>query len=279
MIGPGGPRPPVLAAAVFLLGCHAERGPYLATVSSHWKLVWWDEFTAPAIDLSRWEYEVNGQGGGNNELQYYTARPRNAFIREGGLVIRALKEDYAGPDGPREFTSARIRTSGRGDWTYGRIEARARMPEGQGLWPAIWMLPTDTLYGGWAASGEIDIVELVGHEPNRIYGTVHFGGRWPANVHEGGSWTLPAESFSDDFHLFAVEWDPAEIRWYVDGHNYHTQADWWSEGGPFPAPFDHDFHLLLNVAVGGNWPGLPDTTTVFPQEMVVDYIHVFQRPE
>lgn len=244
-----------------------------------WKLVWQDEFNGAAIDMNKWEFEVNGGGGGNGELQYYTARPENAFVSNGVLTIRAARENYCSTDGCRDFTSARLRTKGKGDWLYGRMEARARLPRGQGLWPAIWMLPTDFAYGGWAASGEIDIMEAVnlgGTGGNQIFGTLHYGGTWPNNVYKGGN-TTPASSVVDNYHTYAVEWEPAQIRFYLNGVLYHTATDWWSSGGAFPAPFDKRFHMLLNVAVGGNWPGSPNASTVFPQTMQVDYVRVYQR--
>ena len=246
-------------------------------------LVWCDDFTASDIDATKWGFEVNGQGGGNNELQYYTDRPDNARIEAGKLVIEALEETYTGDDGTRDYTSARLRTLNMGDWQYGRIEVRARTPEGQGLWPAIWMLPTDWVYGGWAASGEIDIMELLGHQPQVVYGTLHYGGEWPNNQSSGENtawgthgYTLQQGDFADDFHVFAIEWEAEEIRWYVDGEHFQTQDSWYSDAGAFPAPFDQDFHLILNVAVGGNWPGAPDDSTVFPQRMEVDWVRVYQ---
>jgi beta-glucanase (GH16 family) len=242
-----------------------------------WTLVWQDEFDGPNIDMSKWSHEVNGSGGGNNELQYYTARTNNSFIENGNLVIQALEESYTGPDGQRDYTSARLRTLNKGDWTYGRFEARMKLPYGQGLWPAFWMLPTDWVYGGWAASGEIDIMEIVGDEPDILHGTIHYHGGWPDNQYSGGSYALPTGDFSDDFHVFAIEWEYGEIRWYIDGIHYHTETSWdtTASGAPFPAPFDERFHILLNVAVGGNWPGSPDGSTVFPQRMTVDYVRVY----
>ena len=194
------------------------------------------------------------------------------------MASLARRENYSGPDGYRNYTSARMRTKHKGDWLYGRFEVRARLPGGQGLWPAIWMLPTDWKYGGWAASGEIDIMEAVNAGPgnNKVYGTLHYGGSWPRNVHTGKSYT-PATSITDNFHVYALEWEPGEIRWYVDGHHYQTQTQWWSEKGPYPAPFNERFHMILNVAVGGNWPGSPSSSTVFPQVMEVDYVRVYQR--
>ncbi|MFH1500006.1 MAG: glycoside hydrolase family 16 protein [Verrucomicrobiota bacterium] len=245
---------------------------------SRWRLVWSDEFDGPVIDPAKWSFEVNAWGGGNNELQYYTDRPENAFIEDGRLHLVARREEFTGPEGTRAYTSARIRTLGKGDWKYGRFEIRAKLPSGQGLWPAIWMLPTDSPHGGWAAGGEIDIMELVGHRPDEVLGTLHYGGAWPRNVHSGETWRLPAGegTFADDFHVFAIEWGSREIRWFIDGRHVQTQRVWHTESAPYPAPFDHKFHLLLNVAVGGGLPGNPDESTVFPQEMVVDYVRVYQ---
>ncbi|MFW5783674.1 MAG: glycoside hydrolase family 16 protein [Spirochaetota bacterium] len=243
---------------------------------TEWELVWNDEFTGSEI-ADHWTHEVNAWGGGNNELQYYTARPENSFVSGGNLHIVARKEYYEGEEGARAFTSARLVTRGNGDWKYGRFEIRARLPEGQGIWPAIWMLPTDEVYGGWAASGEIDIVELVGHQPDRVHGTLHYGGEWPMNTYTGDSYRLPDdETFGDSFHVFTLIWQEGAFHWFVDGEHYQTQRHWRTQGHEFPAPFDERFHMLLNVAVGGNWPGSPDETTEFPQEMVVDYVRVYQ---
>ena len=244
-----------------------------------YELVWNDEFEGEAIDLSKWEFEVNAQGGGNNELQYYTSRSENAFINDDKLVIQALAGTYTSEGITRDYTSARMRTKFKGDWLYGWFEVRAKLPVGQGLWPAIWMLPTDWEYGGWAASGEIDIMELLGHEPQKVYGTLHYGGPYPQNVHTGTYMSLSEGNFTDEFHTFAIEWNENEFKWYVDGEHYQTQTNWYSTAGEYPAPFDKRFHIILNVAVGGNWPGNPDDTTIFPQTMEVEYVRVFQRSE
>jgi beta-glucanase (GH16 family) len=242
-------------------------------------LVWSDEFNGTGVDLSRWSFQLGDGSGfglpsgwGNNELQYYQAE--NATVAGGYLTITAREE----PAGGLDYTSARLRSLGKGDWTFGRLEMRARMPIGQGLWPAFWMLPSDSLYGNWAASGEIDIVEYIGSQSDRIFGTIHYGASWPYSVFASTAYTLADGTFHDDFHLFAIEWELGEIRWYVDGMLFATRTHWWSSGGPFPAPFDADFHLLLNLAVGGNLPGPPDATTVFPQEYVIDYVRVYQLP-
>jgi len=247
-----------------------------SAAAQNWQLVWSDEFNGPAVDSTKWEFQIGDgtaygiPGWGNNELQWY--RQENATIANGILIITAKRETFAG----RNHTSTRMRTLNKGEWKFGRIEMRAKLPSGQGLWPAFWMLPTDNVYGGWAASGEIDIMELVGHQPNRSYGTLHYGGSWPNNKSSGTSYALPVQNFSDDFHLFAIEWQAGEMRWYVDNVHYQTQTSWWSAGGPFPAPFDQRFHILLNVAVGGNWPGNPDASTIFPQTLQVDYVRVYQ---
>lgn len=258
------------AGAVLSLGVAANS-------PAGWQLVWQDEFEGDALDTSKWEWVVNGEGGGNNELQYYTARPLNTTVANGRLVLTARQEIFAGPDGERAYTSARIRTRGQGDWCYGRLEIRARLPVGQGIWPAIWMMPTDDVYGSWAASGEIDIMEYLGQNTNEVLGTLHYGGEWPDNVHTGETLRLPEGNFTDDFHVFGIEWEAGEIRWYVDGAHYQTQRSWHTPGAPFPAPFDQRFHLILNVAVGGNLPGDPDESTQFPQSMEVDYVRVYQR--
>jgi beta-glucanase (GH16 family) len=245
-------------------------------VATDWELVWNDEFVGRSIG-DHWLHEVNADGGGNNELQYYTDRPENSFVENGSLHIVARKEYYEGPARTRAYTSARINTSESVDWKYGRFEIRAKLPEGQGIWPAIWLLPTDSVYGTWAASGEIDIMELIGNLPGRVHGTLHYGGQWPINTHSGTFFDLLiGEKFSDGFHVFTLIWEEDAFHWYVDGAHYQTQTEWNTVGHPYPAPFDQEFHMVLNVAVGGNWPGKPDDTTEFPQEMVVDYVRVYQ---
>lgn len=244
-----------------------------------WELVWNDEFAGPDIDMGKWEYEVNGDGGGNNELQYYTDRPENSYITNGSLVILAKRESYTVGGNTWQYTSARMTTRNKGDWKYGRFDIKAKLPYGQGLWPAIWMMPTNSVYGGWAASGEIDIMELLGQEPNRVYGTLHYGGCYPNNTHTGNSYRMPSGSFAGDYHLFTIEWEENEMRWYVDGLLYLTQNSWSTNTAPYPAPFDQKFYMILNVAVGGNWPGNPDDSTIFPQAIVVDYVRIYKKAE
>ncbi len=251
----------------------AAAGP---TFSQDYELVWSDEFDGFFLDSSKWEVQTgngcpNLCGWGNNELQYY--RAQNLDVSDGMLTITAREESFGGAD----YTSSRIRTLFRGDWTHGRFEMRAKLPIGQGIWPAFWMLPSDSEYGVWAASGEIDIMEYIGQDPDRVLGTLHYGGTFPDNTYSGDDFILDSGTFHDDFHEFALEWDECSIRWYVDGIHYQTQTNWFSSNASYPAPFDQRFHLLLNLAVGGNLPGPPDETTQFPQEYVVDYVRVYQR--
>jgi beta-glucanase (GH16 family) len=242
---------------------------------SGWELIWSDEFDGSALDLSKWEFEVNARGGGNNELQYYVTN--NARVRDGQLTIEARREKYTGPGGTRDYTSSRIRTKRKGDWQYGRFDIRAKLPTGRGIWPAIWMMPTDEKYGGWPHSGEIDIMELLGHEPNKVHGTLHYSRPGGRHTYTGTNTTLAHGSFADDFHVFRLDWETNTIRWYVDDRLFQTQTNWQSRATPFPAPFDQRFHLILNLAVGGNWPGNPDAATTFPQSLVVDYVRVYRR--
>ena len=240
-------------------------------------LVWSDEFDAAQLDPEAWFFETGDgsqyglDGWGNNELQWYL--PDNAELKDGNLVITAREEFSNG----YRYTSARIITRDRFAFRYGRIEARMRLPGGQGLWPAFWLFPQDSVYGGWAASGEIDIVEAVNlgvNGLNDVVGTIHYGGEWPANTYTGNSYTVPADA-RNEFHTNAIEWDESEIRWYVDDVLYAMQNSWSSSGGAFPAPFDQQFYVLLNVAVGGNFPGSPDASTQFPVTLEVDYVRVY----
>jgi beta-glucanase (GH16 family) len=242
-----------------------------------WVLTWSDEFESPsgaAPDPTKWVIETGGNGWGNNELEYYTARSQNVQQMNGNLVITALQEMYTGPDNvTRNYTSARIKTAGLFSQAYGRFEARIKIPQGQGMWPAFWMLGNNIGSAGWPACGEIDIMENIGKEPTKVHGSMHGPGYSGANG-LSGTYTLPTGNFGDDFHVFAVEWAPGVVQFYVDGNLYETRTP-----ADLPAGttwvFDHPFFLLLNVAVGGNWPGPPDSTTVFPQMMLVDYVRVY----
>ena len=240
------------------------------------ELVWSDEFDGQVVDQSKWEFQ-NGDGTqfgipgwGNNELQWYS--PANASVANGVLTIQAREQSV----GSYDYTSTRMRTLGLGDWTYGRFEMRARLPVTQGMWPAFWMLSSVPDYGSYAATGEIDIMESRGSNPEEIFGTIHYGGASPNVVSSGGTTMLPAGT-ATDFHVYAIEWKAGQIRWYVDGQLYSEKFSWFSTGGVYPAPFDVDFHLLLNLAVGGSFGGNPDNTTVFPQDYVIDYVRVYQR--
>ncbi len=240
-----------------------------------WLPVWSDEFDGTEVDTTKWSFQIGDGcpelcGWGNAELEYY--RAENASVAGGFLTITAKEESFGGAD----YTSARMRTKGKGDWTYGRFEMRAKMPLGRGFWPAFWLLSSDEVYGGWAASGEIDVMEYVGHRPDSVFGTIHYGAPSPGNVFTTNGFVLESGTFADSFHVFAVEWNPGVIRWFVDDSLYATVTDWYSTGAPFPAPFDQQFHLLLNLAVGGTLPGSPDETTVFPADYVIDYVKVFQ---
>ncbi len=240
------------------------------------KLVWQDEFEGNSLDYSKWGVQENAFGGGNSELQIYTDRKENVRVENGNLVLEARRDNANISGTTREYSSGRIRTKNRGDWKYGRIEVRAKLPSGSGLWPAIWMLPTTDHYGGWAASGEIDIMEFKGSEPDTIHGTIHYGSPWPNNKYTGKPYKLPSGNFTDEFHTFAINWTPGKIEWYVDGKLFQTQTKWESSGGSFPAPFDQKFHVVLNLAVGGHFVKPPNDQTKFPAQMLVDYVRVYQ---
>ena len=274
---------PQLFAAAGLLAVAASTVPVFAQCVEieNCQLVWSDEFNGTEVDPTRWSFMLGDgtevglpSGWGNGELQWYT--DQNATVADGVLTITARKDN---PQPGFQYSSARLRSIYKGDWTYGRKEMRARMPIGKGTWPAFWMLPTDRSYGGWAASGEIDIMEYIGSRPSDIFGTIHYGGEWPRNTYAGHEYTLPTGIFHDDFHVFAIEWEEGEIRWYMDDVHYGTATSWNTENGEFPAPFNVDFHLLLNLAVGGNLPGFPGSNTRFPQEYVIDYVRVYQQGE
>lgn len=233
-------------------------------------LKWSDEFNGSILNNANWNYETGGGGWGNNELEYYTNSSKNSFITKGGyLVIEARKEVV----GTNNYTSARVQTKGKQEFKYGRMDIRAMLPKGKGVWPAIWMLGSNISTVPWPASGEIDIMELLGHEPNKVYGTMHWGNVGSGSTHIGGNYTLPMEDFSQKFHVFTLIWDINKIEWYVDDQNFFTGNKSAVSGN---YPFDQPFFFIFNVAVGGDWPGVPDANTIFPQRMIVDYVRVFQ---
>ncbi len=260
------------------------------TGSGHaaWQLAWSDEFGGAAVNTSNWTYDTgNGfwtgsywvSGWGNNELEYYTSRPQNVYVADGLLHIVARQESYSGFN----YTSGRIKTMGLFTQQCGRFEFRARLPEGTGTWPALWMLPQNATYGGWPNNGEIDVVENKGTHPDQAGGTIHFGGANGNDVYFGQTYTFPAGDSVTNFHLYALEWTSNSISWSVDGVTYEVQTNWWSNIGtstdtyPYPAPFNQPFYILMNLAIGGNYLGNPSTNTInsgttFPAEMQLDYV-------
>jgi beta-glucanase (GH16 family) len=235
------------------------------------QLVWSDEFDysgLPAPD--KWSYDIGGSGWGNDELQYYTSeRLENARVEDGKLIIEARKELYSG----KEYTSARLVSKFKGDWLYGRIEVRAKLPAGLGTWPAIWMLPTDWIYGDWPRSGEIDIMEHVGYDPIVIHGTVHTEAfNHMLGTQKGNTHAVP--DFNTQYHTYAIEWFEDKIDFFIDGSRYFTFMN--SRNGIAEWPFDKQFHLLMNIAVGGSWGGAKGVDgSIFPVRMEIDYVRVY----
>ena len=268
---------PCLVAMIFILAPEKAR--------AGWQLTWSDEFNSNSVNPNNWTFETgNGCPGncgwGNNELEYYTSRPQNVYVTNGLLHIVAQQESYAGYN----YTSAKLETVGLFSQAYGRFEFYAKLPPGQGYWPALWMMPEDSVYGGWAASGEIDVMENQGSNPTNVLGTIHYGGMYPNQTQSyGPSFNFPAGDSVTNFHQYALEWTNNAIRWYVDNQLYETQTSWWSSSNPtntnirnpYPAPFDQPFYIIMNLAVGGNFGGNPDGTTVFPGDMQVDYVRAY----
>lgn len=262
-----------MLAGVFLgilSSAHAQPTP-------GWRLVWADEFQQPngsAPPATNWVFELGGRGWGNNELQTYTDRSENVRIEDGMLVIEARKEDFAGKDKvARHYTSGRLKTLGKQAWKYGRIEARMKLPKGQGIWPAFWMMGDDVSKVGWPRCGEIDIMENIGKEPEIVHGTIHGPGYSGAGG-IGGSRKTGAP-LAGDFHLFAIEWTTNQIRWLLDGQEYFKVTPEKLPAGKTWV-YDKPHFILLNLAVGGHWPGNPDASTDFPQKLLVDYVRVYQ---
>ncbi len=293
------------------------------TVHPNWQLVWKDEFSDPTLDTSKWSVEHSCWGGGNEEKQCYTPNKNNVFIQSGNLVLQALYGSSTGPalypthpdyllshTKTLPFSSGKVLSKGKGDWRYGRMEIRAKLPQGQGTWPAIWMLPTDHIYGTWAASGEIDIMEAVNlgtisdalFDPavpqslhtleTRVHGTLHYGATWPDNIYTGSGVILPNKiNPADNFHTYAIEWEQGEIRWYVDNYHFLTQrsSHWYSRSknangewitAESDAPFNERFYLILNLAIGGVWPENTNekgiNTSNYPKQLLIDYVRVYE---
>jgi len=272
----------LLTAGTGFAQAQAKTAPAVSSspsADSRWRLVWNDEFNGgngSAPDKSKWVVETGGNGWGNNELEYYTNRVNNVQMRDGALVITAKSEGYSDPEGVfRKYTSARIKTLGKFSQKYGRFEARIQIPRGQGIWPAFWLLGDDIGTRGWPGCGEIDIMENVGKEPDIVHGTIH-GPGYSGDKGPTSQFQLEdGKAFADNYHLYAVEWEPQVIRFYVDDKLYATRTP-----ADLPAGakwvYDHPFFVILNVAVGGNWPGDPDVHTKLPQSMLVDYVRVYE---
>jgi beta-glucanase (GH16 family) len=238
----------------------------------NYKLVWSDEFVGSEINGNSWNFEAgNNNGWGNAELQNYTNRPQNVFLSKGNLIIEARKESLGGFN----YTSARMTTKGKRFFTFGRIDIRAKLPVSKGMWPALWMLGENISTVNWPACGEIDIMELVGSAPNRVTGTAHWGSSSATHTYKGADYFLPTgEDFSQKFHVFSIVWEKDIIKWYVDDKLFYTNT--LATVSPAAYPFNANQFFIFNVAVGGNWPGSPDSSTPFPQRMFVDYVRVFQ---
>lgn len=262
-----------LVVALLISGLIHDKKDHPASM----KLVWADEFDGKGLpDSTRWGYDLGDGcpqncGWGNNELQYYTAnREANARVQDGHLIIEAHREKT----GTKEYSSSRIVSKHKGDWTYGKVEVRAKLPSGVGVWPAIWMLPTDWAYGGWPSSGEIDIMEFVGYVPDTIYGTVHTG-KYNHILGTQRSKGVSSSTLSKAFHTYGISWDEQKIDFLFDDKVYHSFYN--KKEGSEAWPFDRDFHMVLNLAVGGNWGGkMGIDSSIWPQQMVVDYVRVYQ---
>ena len=246
-----------------------------------YELLWHDEFNGTVMDDTIWSYDPHEPGWTNAELQEYTQSTDNVFVKDGSLHLKAIKTENE--NGGEYYTSGKVKTQNKKDFMYGKVVARAKVPEGQGLWPAIWMMPTDeSYYGQWPKCGEIDIMEVLGNQTELAYCTVHYG---EPHAEQQGTLKLDGTTFAEDFHEYSVEWEPGEMRWYIDGQLVLTVNDWFTavsgqDEKPYPAPFNQTFFVQLNLAVGGTWPGNPDETTNFDNaEFLIDYVRVYQKPE
>ncbi|MFZ4542899.1 MAG: family 16 glycosylhydrolase [Saprospiraceae bacterium] len=236
-----------------------------------YKLSWSDEFNGNSLNTADWNFDIGtgNNGWGNEESQYYTNESDNVYFRNGKLVIEAIKEKYQG----KEYTSARLNTKKKREFLYGRIDIRAKLPRGQGIWPAIWMLGANIDQVSWPVCGEIDIMELLGQNPSKVYATLHHS---PQGIQAQGVYNLTGgKTFSDEFHVFSLDWDLDKITILLDDKVFFTTTK--SKLNANPYPFNAPFFFILNIAVGGKWPGYPNASTVFPQRMEVDYVRVFQK--
>lgn len=246
---------------------------------SGYNLLWSDEFDGNTLNEENWNRELRDPGWTNNELQEYTASDDNIFVRDGKLVLKAIKTEK---DGKEYYTSGKVNSQNKRDFMYGKVVVSAKVPEGQGLWPAIWMMPQDEqFYGQWPKCGEIDIMEVLGNQVDTAYGTLHYGE--PHAEQQGTVVLTDGSTFASEFHEYSVEWEPGEFRYYIDGEHYLTINDWFTavngeDEKPYPAPFNQPFFVQMNLAVGGNWPGNPDETTDFDNaEFEIDYVRVYQK--
>lgn len=278
----------VMVSGIFA-GCAKEATPDTAPETSVTKtetpelsgynLLWSDEFDGDTLNEENWNRELRDPGWTNNELQEYTDSDDNIFVRDGKLVLKAIKTEK---DGKEYYTSGKVNSQNKRDFMYGKVVVSAKVPEGQGLWPAIWMMPQDEqFYGQWPKCGEIDIMEVLGNQVDTAYGTLHYGE--PHAEQQGTVVLTDGSTFASEFHEYSVEWEPGEFRYYIDGEHYLTINDWFTavngeDEKPYPAPFNQPFFVQMNLAVGGNWPGNPDETTDFDNaEFEIDYVRVYQK--
>jgi beta-glucanase (GH16 family) len=240
-----------------------------------YEFVWSDEFDGVELDYTNWTHEV-GPIDWNGELQFYSERQENSYVQDGKLVIVAREEQY----GNRDYTSARIYSYAKQNFLYGRMEARIKNPKGQGMWPAFWMMPTESVYSWWPSSGEVDIMEGI-NQMEFSNAAIHFASE--SGEHLSSGYQLPARpgtDYSQNYYIYAIEWEPNEIRWSVNGGiPFFSETEWSSWSHAYPAPFNQPFHFILNLAVGGGWPGPPDETTVFPKYMYIDWVRVYRKSE
>ncbi len=251
----------------------------IANMYEGYRLLWHDEFESDELNPDNWTIELREPGWTNNEMQAYTDSEKNVYIEDGKLILKAVKDKNE--NGLTCYTSGKVNSKGKKQFLYGKVVVRAKVPAGQGLWPAIWMMPQDeSFYGQWPKCGEIDIMEILGNQTNTLYANIHYG--MPHGENQG-IYQMEEGNFSDDFHEYSLEWEPDEMRFYVDGELYHTVNNWYTavEGEDrvtYPAPFDQPFFVQLNLAVGGDWPGAPDATTNFDEaEFAIDYVRVYQK--